>query len=52
MNSIDRTENPGKTKDKVFWQTAIHDQRPKLKVFISNIEVEGIVDTGADVIKI
>jgi hypothetical protein len=33
----------------VFWQTTINDQRPKLKIQINGIEIEGLVDMGADV---
>lgn len=33
----------------MFWQTTINDQRPKLKIQINGIEIEGLVDTGADV---
>ena len=36
-------------EQKVFWPTAINDQRPKLKVQINGVEIEGLVDTGADV---
>ena len=37
-------------KNEYFWQTSIEDQRPKLKILVINIEIEGMVDTGADVI--
>ena len=33
----------------MFWQTTINDQRPKLKIQINGIEIEGLVDTGGDV---
>lgn len=32
----------------MFWETAVDDQRPKLKIQINSIEIEGF-DTGADV---
>lgn len=33
----------------MFWQTAINAQRPKLKLQINGTEIEGLVDTGADI---
>lgn len=33
----------------MFWQTAIDGQRPKLEIFINDIEIEGLVDTEADI---
>lgn len=32
-----------------IWTTSIEDKRPKLKILVNNIEIEGMVDTGADV---
>ena len=29
----------------IFWQTSINDQRPKLKVCINGIFIEGLLDT-------
>ena len=46
-------DNPKSLKGsekRIFWQTSIEDQRPKLKILVNNIEIEGMVDTGADVI--
>ena len=38
--------SPGKY---VFWKTVVNDQRPKLMVQMNGIDIEGLVDTGADV---
>lgn len=32
-----------------FWKAFINGQRPKLKIQINIIEIEGLVDTGADI---
>jgi hypothetical protein len=32
----------------MFWQTAVNDQKPKLKWQLNDIEIEGLVDTGAN----
>lgn len=37
-------------QNQTFWQTAIEDQRSKLRILINNIEIEETVNTGADVI--
>ena len=34
---------------RIFWQTSINDQRPKLRVCINGIFIDGLLDTGADV---
>ena len=45
-------ENESKTPigniKRIFWQTSINDQRPKLRVSINDIVIEGLLDTGAD----
>ena len=33
----------------IFWKTAINDQRPKIRVCINGIVIEGLIDKGADV---
>lgn len=33
----------------MFWQTAVNDQKPKLKWQLNDIEIEGLVDTGAGI---
>ena len=45
----ERTKNSGETIKQVFWQTSINEQRPKLKIWINNIIIEALIDTGADV---
>ena len=45
----ERTKNSGETIKQLFWQTSINDQRPKLKMQINDIIIEGLVDTDADV---
>lgn len=47
--SLDKTTNQKENRQPIYWQTSINDQRPKLKIILSNIELEGMVDTGADV---
>lgn len=47
--SVDKTKNSGETRKQVFWQTAINDQRSRLKIQINSIETEGLLDTGTDV---
>lgn len=41
-----RFGSPGKC---VFWQTMVNDQRPKLMVQMHGIDIDGLVDTRADV---
>ena len=45
--SIDKTKQTNKQNRRR--QTSIDDQRLKVKILINNIEIEGMVDTGADV---
>lgn len=33
----------------MFWQTVVDDQRTKLKLQLNGIEIEGLADTGANV---
>ena len=48
-DSVDKTKYSGETRKQVFWQIAISDQRPKLKIQINGIEIEGLVDIGTDI---
>ncbi len=41
--------NDQKDELRVFWQTSINDQRPKLRVCVNGIFITGLLDTGADV---
>lgn len=41
--SVDKMENSGETRRQIFWQSAIGDQMPKLKVLISGIEMKGVI---------
>lgn len=44
-----RTGRFGSTGKRAFWQTVINDERPKLKIKLNGIEIEGLLDSGADV---
>lgn len=46
---VERTGGVGNTGKCVCWQTVVNDQRPKLKLQVNGIEIEDLVDTGADV---
>lgn len=46
---MDNSKSLKGSEKRIFWQTSIEDQRPKLKILVNNIEIEGMVDTGADV---
>ena len=40
---------PGKLiRQLIFCQTSIYDQRPKLRVHINSILIEGLLDMGTD----
>jgi hypothetical protein len=43
----EKTKHSGKTRKQRSWQIAIHYQRPKLKIPLNGIGIEGLVDTGA-----
>lgn len=48
----DRTVSVDKGSEEikqVFWQTGTNGQRPKLKIQINGIEIESLVDTGAEI---
>lgn len=44
-----RTGGFRSTGKRVFWQTVINDESPKLKMKLNGIEIEGLLDSGADV---
>ena len=44
-----RTEkNSGKIVKRIFWQTSINEQRPKLKVQVNGVSIAGLLETEAD----
>ena len=43
------SKNSVEQSKRIFWQTSINDQRPKLRVCINGIFIDGLLDTGADV---
>ena len=53
MNDGLNVEDESKTsvgyRKHIFWQTSINDERPKLRVCINGILIEGLLDTGVDV---
>ena len=49
INSREKFKAPRNTTKRIFWQTSINEERPKLKVRVDNIYIQGLVDTGADV---
>lgn len=46
---IQRAEWFGSTGKCVFWKSVVNNQRPKLNFPVNKIEVEGLMDTGADI---
>ena len=46
---IERTGDLGSPGKYVFWKTVVNDQRPKLMVQMNGVEIESLVDTGAEV---
>ena len=46
---IERTGDLGSPGKCVLWQTVVNDQRPKLMLQMNGIDIEGLVDTRADV---
>ena len=53
LNDGLNVENESKTlvgqRKHTFWPTSVNDQRPKLRVCINGIFIEGLLDMGADV---
>jgi hypothetical protein len=37
------------TGRKVFWQTIIINERPKLRLMVNDVEIKGLMDTGVTV---
>jgi hypothetical protein len=48
-SSVDNSKGLKGSQKPVFWQTSIEYQRLKLRILVNNVEIEGMVDTGADV---
>jgi len=40
----------GSTGKCVFWQTTVNDQRPIFRLQMNGADIEGLADTGADVL--
>ena len=45
----DASKTPVEYRKLIFWQTSVNDQRPKLRVYISDVVIEGLRDMGVDV---
>ena len=45
----DESKTPVGDRKFIFWQTSMNDQRPKLRVCLNGIVIEGLLDTGMDV---
>ena len=48
INMEDESKTPVESRKYIIWQTYISDQRPKLRVHINDIVIEGIIDLGTD----
>ena len=46
-SSINHSKSLKWSKNQIFWQTCIENQRPKLRILVNNIEIEEMVDSGA-----
>ena len=46
-----KQKNPWDISNQVFWKTALNDAKPKLTIQVKGIEIENLVDIGADVTK-
>ena len=49
LNVENESRNMIGQRKHIFLQTSINEQRPKLRVCINGIFMEGLLDTGADV---
>ena len=49
LNVEDESKTPVGHRKCIFWQTSINDQRPKLRVYINGIFIEGLLDTSVNV---
>ena len=47
INMEDETKIPIENRKHIFWQTFINDQRPKLRMHINEIVIEGLLNMGA-----
>ena len=45
-NMEDKSKIQIGNKKRIFWQTSINDQRPKLRVHIIGIVIIGLINTG------
>lgn len=43
---MERPGGFGNTGKHVFWETVVSDQRPKLRLQVIDIGIEGLMDTG------
>ena len=48
LNMEDESKIPIGNRKRIFWQTSINHQRPKLRVCINDIVIKGLLDTGVD----
>jgi hypothetical protein len=46
---VERIGAFGSIGDSVNWQTMVNDQKPKLILYMNVVDMEGLVDKGADV---
>ena len=44
MSMEDKSKIPIGNRKHIFWQTSIYDQRPKLRVYINNIVIVGLIN--------
>ena len=42
------SKTPEGNRKCIFWQTSINEQRPKLRVCIDKVVIEGLIDMGVD----
>ena len=49
INVEDESKNPVEQRKHIFWQTSMNDHRPKLRVYINGIIIEGLLDTSVEV---
>ena len=49
LNVVNESRNLRGQSKRIFWQTSINEQRPKLRVCVNGKFITGLLDTGADV---
>ena len=49
LNVVNESRNLRGQSKRIFWQTSINDQTPKLRVCVNFKFITGLLDTGADV---